>query len=108
MARNEAFRKIRELERDAYLAQHREEKGQQRQLDNWRTPSDAPPRRYRPNTMGPMEDVVEHRQHRKRVVGTSGGTVRHSSGLGESVFVLLILLISLYGLYQLCLHLLTQ
>lgn len=58
------------------------------------------------NTLGPQEDVVERRRvGRKRVVTqTAGG----SNALAENLILLLFLIGSIYGLYQLTLYLLTQ
>lgn len=71
----------------------------------------APRRARRPqddaNTMGPQEDVVERRLHRNRHhVNVAAGDANGS--IAENLFLLLLLISSIYGLYRLTIYLLMQ
>ncbi len=66
------------------------------------------PRRGR-NTMGPQEDVMEERRvRRQRVVGTGTASGGRRGGIGESLFVLSLLIISVAAVYWVCMQQLTQ
>lgn len=58
------------------------------------------------NTMGPQEDVVEKRRIRRQHVNVAAG--ESSSTLPENIFLLLLLVGSIYGLYRLTIYLLMQ
>lgn len=58
------------------------------------------------NTMGPQEDVVEKRRIRRQHVSVAAG--ESSSTLSENIFLLLLLVGSIYGLYRLTIYLLMQ
>ncbi len=66
----------------------------------------APRRQRSYNTLGPQEDVIERRLHRKRVVtsAATGGNSRNM--LKENIFLLLIMAASIYAIYRLCIHIL--
>lgn len=66
------------------------------------------PRRGR-NTMGPQEDVMEERRvRRQRVIGTATASGGRRGGIGESLFVLTLLIISVAAVYWVCMQQLTQ
>ncbi len=65
------------------------------------------PRRISGNTLGPQEDVVERRRRNRKHVATAvrpGSSSR--SILVENVIFLILLVASIYGMYQLCLYVL--
>ncbi len=65
--------------------------------------------RSRRNTMGPQEDVIEERRmRRQRVIGTTSRQGGRRSGVGESLFVLFLLVISVVTVYWVCMQQLTQ
>lgn len=84
----------------------------QRLLEQNRTqPSGAAPRSVRPpigpNTLGPMEELMERRRHR-HPVSVSRSTSNSGSSLSENLLLLAMMAGSIYGLYRLALYLLTQ
>lgn len=63
--------------------------------------------RYSPNTMGPHEEVVSKR--RKRNYVNTGRAARPARNiLGENIFLLALLVVSIYGLYKLSIYLLAN
>lgn len=58
------------------------------------------------NTMGPQEDVVERRRIRRQHVNVASG--ESSGSLSENLFLLFLLVGSIYGLYRLTIYLLMQ
>lgn len=58
------------------------------------------------NTMGPQEDVVEKRRIRRQHVSMSAG--ESNGSVSENIFLLLLLIGSIYGLYRLTIYLLMQ
>lgn len=110
MSRNESLRrlKMQDLERSA-RRNCRIEDPQAWRDTAWQA-SDYmldSPRRGR-NTLGPQEDVMEERRvRRQRVVGTEASAPRRG-GVGESLFVLSLLIISVAVVYWVCMQQLTQ
>ncbi len=62
------------------------------------------PRSY--NTLGPQEDVIERRRHRKRVAMNTSPSSSSRNILMENVILLLILAASIYAIYRLCIYIL--
>lgn len=58
------------------------------------------------NTLGPQEDVVEKRRIRRQHVSLTAGD--NNSTLTENLFLLMLLIGSIYGLYRLTIYLLMQ
>lgn len=110
MSRNESLRrlKMQDLERSARRSSRLADPQAWRDTA-WQA-SDymlETPRRGR-NTLGPQEDVMEERRvRRQRVVGTEGMSPRRG-GIGESLVVLGLLLISVVAVYWFCMQQLTQ
>ena len=110
MSRNESLRrlKMQDLERSA-RRNSRIEDPQAWRDTAWQA-SDymlEQPRRGR-NTLGPQEDVMEERRvRRQRVVGTNAASPRRG-GVGESLFILGLLLISVVVVYWVCMQQLMQ
>lgn len=63
--------------------------------------------RYSPNTMGPHEEVM-HTRRKRNYVNTGRATRPARNILGENLFLLAILGISIYGLYKLSIYLLAN
>lgn len=59
------------------------------------------------NMLGPQEDVVESRRRRNRVVMTAPRSSTKSI-LAENIFLLVLLVGSIYGLYLLSIYILKQ
>lgn len=72
-------------------------------------PSRTYQRRYPKNTLGPSDDVLEHRRHlkNKRVI-VRGASPENRNLLLENLLLLLVLAGSIWGLYSLSIYLLTQ
>lgn len=77
-----------------------QEEEPRRRTTRRRTPIDTA------NTMGPQEDVVEKRRIRRQHV--SMGQSESSASLSENLFLLFLLVGSIYGLYRLTIYLLMQ
>lgn len=61
------------------------------------------------NTLGPQEDVVESRRFtRNRVVVTAPRSASTKNLLMENMILLVLLVASIYGLYQLSIYILNQ
>lgn len=61
------------------------------------------------NTLGPQEDVVESRRFtRNRVVVSAPRSATTKSILAENMFLLILLVVSIYGLYLLSMYILNQ
>ena len=58
-----------------------------------------------PNTLGPMEELMERRRH---LVSVSRSTSNSGASLSENLLLLALLAGSIYGLYRLALYLLSQ
>ncbi|MGN0867983.1 MAG: hypothetical protein ACI4O9_00465 [Akkermansia sp.] len=58
-----------------------------------------------PNTLAPMEELMERRRH---PVAVSRGATNSGASLSENLLLLALLAGSIYGLYRLALYLLTQ
>lgn len=111
MSRNESIRrlKLQDLERSARQNGHSNDPQAWRdtawQASDYMLES---PRRGR-NTLGPQEDVVEERRvRRQRVIGAVGNATVRRSSVGESLFVLLLLVISVGVVYWVCMQQLMQ
>lgn len=66
-------------------------------------------RRYPANTLGPNEDIIEHRRGMSRKhVTITGAAPQHRNLLMENLFILLFLAASIWGLYSLIIYLLTH
>lgn len=110
MSHSESLRrlKMQDLERSARRS--RIDAPQTWRDTAWQLSDYAPeqPRRGR-NTMGPQEDVMEERRvRRQRVVGTDTVSGGRRAGIGESLFVLALLVISVAAVYWVCMQQLTQ
>lgn len=111
MSRNETLRrlKIQDLERSSRRSSRLDDPQAWRDTA-WQA-SDymlEQPRRSR-NTLGPQEDVMEERRiRRQRVVGTEAVSGGRRSSVGESLFVLLLLITSVACVYWFCMQQLTQ
>lgn len=60
------------------------------------------------NTIGPSEEVQERRAHRKHVRISETASRSSRRILTENTILLLLLIASVYGVYRLVLHVLTQ
>lgn len=111
MSRNESIRrlKMQDLERSARRSSYTDDPQAWRDTA-WQA-SDymlEQPRRGR-NTLGPQEDVMEERRvRRQRVVGTEAVSITRRSSLGESLCVLILLILSVATVYWFCMQQLTQ
>ncbi len=63
-------------------------------------------RRRSRNTLGPQEDVIEHRRHRSHVVANPTYSSSTRSILTENIILLLFIAASIYGIYRLCIYIL--
>ena len=66
----------------------------------------APPRMA--DTLGPQEDVMESRRRRRNRVVMETPRSGTKGILMENILLLVVLILSIYGLYQLSIHLLNQ
>ncbi len=74
------------------------------ETDNYGHPTNRRERSY--NTLGPQEDVIERRRHRKHVAVSAGSTNTTRNILAENIFLLILLAASIYGIYRLCIYIL--
>ncbi len=58
------------------------------------------------NTLGPQEDVIERRRHRKRVAMSATSPSASRNILMENVILLFVLAASIYAIYRLCIYIL--
>ncbi len=58
------------------------------------------------NTLGPQEDVIERRLHRRRVEVKSNPAPSSRHILTENIFLLALLFASIYFIYRLCIYIL--
>lgn len=95
---NHSFDRLRELE----LRRHMRQTGATQPHQDYR-------RRYPANTLGPQEDVLERRRgmHRKHVA-IHGATPGHRNVLFKDLLLLIVLGISIWGLYTFTIYLLTH
>ncbi len=110
MSRNESLRRLKMQDLERCTRRRSTDDPQSWRDTAWQASEYMPeqPRRMS-NTLGPQEDVLEERRvRRQRVVGTEAVTGGRSGGVGESLFVLLLLIISVAAVYWVCMQQLTQ
>lgn len=111
MTRNESLRrlKIQDLERSARRSSRCGDPQAWRDTAWQASDYTLEQPRFGRNTMGPQEDVMEERRiRRQRVIGTEAGAGGRRGGVGESLFVLTLLIISVAAVYWFCMQQLTQ